>query len=47
VAYNYGESWQVTVPAGEYVLRVRKTDGAETMTPVSVKAGARAEVTVN
>ena len=32
VAYNYGESWQVTVPAGEYVLRVRKSDGAETMT---------------
>jgi Ca-activated chloride channel family protein len=47
VAYTYGESWQVTVPAGDYVLKVRKTDGSETLTPVSVKAGARAEVTAN
>ncbi len=47
VAYTYGESWQITVPAGDYVLKVRKTDGAETLTPVSVKAGARAEVTAN
>ena len=47
VAYTYGESWQVTVPAGDYVLKVRKTDGSETMTPVSIKAGARAEVTAN
>lgn len=47
VAYTYGESWQVTVPAGDYVLKVRKTDGSETTTPVTVKAGARAEVTAN
>jgi Ca-activated chloride channel family protein len=47
VAYTYGESWQVTVPAGDYVLKVRKTDGSETLTPVSIKAGARAEVTAN
>jgi len=47
VAYTYGESWQVTVPAGDYVLKVRKTDGTETETPTSVKAGQRTEVTAN
>ena len=33
VAYTYGESWQLTVPAGDYVLKVKKTDGSETETP--------------
>ncbi len=47
VAYTYGESWQLAAPAGEYVLKVRKTDGSEATAPVSVKAGQRTEVTVN
>jgi len=47
VAYTYGESWQVTVPAGDYVLKVRKSDGAETETPATVTAGERTEVTAN
>ncbi len=47
VAYTYGESWQVTAPAGDYVLKVRKTDGSETETPATVKAGERTEVTAN
>ena len=47
VAYTYGESWQVTVPAGEYVLKVKKTDGSETETPATVRAGERTEVTAN
>ena len=29
VAYTYGESWQLAVPAGDYVLKVKKTDGSE------------------
>jgi Ca-activated chloride channel family protein len=47
VAYTYGESWQVTVPAGDYVLKVKKTDGSESETPATVKAGERTEVTAN
>ena len=47
VAYTYGESWQLTVPAGDYLLKVRKTDGTETETPATVKAGERTEVTAN
>jgi len=47
VAYTYGESWQVTVPAGDYLLKVKKTDGSETETPATVKAGERTEVTAN
>ena len=47
VAYTYGESWQLAVPAGDYVLKVRKTDGSESTTPATVKAGERTEVTAN
>jgi len=47
VAYTYGESWQLAVPAGDYVLKVRKTDGSESTTPAMVKAGERTEVTAN
>jgi Ca-activated chloride channel family protein len=47
VAYTYGESWQLAAPAGDYVLKVRKTDGSESTTPATVKAGERTEVTAN
>jgi Ca-activated chloride channel family protein len=47
VAYTYGESWQLAAPAGDYVLKVRKTDGSESETPLTVKAGERTEVTAN
>ena len=47
VAYTYGESWQLAVPAGDYVLNVRKADGSESTTPATVKAGERTEVTAN
>ncbi len=45
VASTYGESWQLAAPAGDYVLKVRKTDGSESETPLTVKAGERTEVT--
>jgi Ca-activated chloride channel family protein len=47
VAYTYGESWQITAPAGDYVLKVRKKDGTDSTTPATVKAGERTEVTAN
>ena len=47
VAYTYGESWQLTAPAGDYVLKVRKADGSETETPATVRAGERTEVTAD
>lgn len=47
IAYTYGESWQLTVPAGDYVVKVRKADGSESETPATVKAGERTEVTAN
>lgn len=46
VSTRYGEDWQVTVPAGEYILKVTKSDDTESTTPVTVKAGERTEVTV-
>ncbi|HET7717595.1 MAG TPA: VWA domain-containing protein [Bauldia sp.] len=47
VATGYGEDWSVTVPVGEYVLKVTKSDQSESTTPVSIKAGQRTEVTAN
>jgi Ca-activated chloride channel family protein len=47
LATTFGESWQITVPAGNYVVRVRKAgSGAEVTATASVKPGERTEVTV-
>jgi Ca-activated chloride channel family protein len=46
LAYSYGPSWQTTLPAGDYVVKISKNDkSAET--PLTVKAGERAELTLN
>ena len=46
-AYGFGEVWQTTLPAGDYVVISKSGDGAKvTETPFSVKAGERAEVAV-
>ena len=46
LAYYYGPSWQTTLPAGDYVVKISKNDkSAET--PLTVKAGERAELTLN
>ena len=46
IATTYGESWQIALPAGDYVVQVTKTDGSEKTAPVSIKAGERTELTV-
>lgn len=44
---SYGETHQATLPAGDYVVvAIRGDDDVKTETPVTVKAGERAEVTV-
>lgn len=44
---SYGETHQSTLPAGDYVVvAIRGDDNVKTETPVTVKAGDRAEVTV-
>ncbi|PLP59232.1 hypothetical protein CYK37_12260 [Mesorhizobium loti] len=44
---SYGETHQSTLPAGDYVVvAIRGDDNVKTETPVTVKAGERAEVTV-
>ncbi|MGB4910390.1 MAG: VWA domain-containing protein [Tabrizicola sp.] len=46
LAYSYGPSWQTTLPAGDYVVKISKNDkSAET--PLTVKAGERTELTLN
>jgi Ca-activated chloride channel family protein len=45
--YGYGAEWQTTLPAGDYVVISKSPDGAKTTeTPFTVKAGERAELTV-
>jgi Ca-activated chloride channel homolog len=45
--YGYGTEFQTTLTAGDYVVVTRKPGGAgEKETPVTVKAGERAEVAV-
>lgn len=47
LATSFGESWQITVPAGSYVVRVRKANsGTEVTGSAVVKPGERTEVTV-
>lgn len=44
---SYGDSWQQTVPAGDYVVvRHMSAEGQEKEVPVTIKAGARSEITV-
>ncbi|MDX8482516.1 VWA domain-containing protein [Mesorhizobium sp. VK24D] len=44
---SYGDSWQQTVPAGDYVvIRHMSAEGQEKEVPVTIKAGARTEITV-
>ncbi len=43
---NYGEAWQTVLPAGDYVLKVRKQDKNVVEGKATVTAGQRTEVTV-
>ena len=43
---NYGEGWQVALPDGDYVVKVRKKDKSVVEGAASVSAGQRTEVTV-
>uniref|UniRef100_UPI003337DC4F hypothetical protein n=1 Tax=Mesorhizobium sp. M0050 TaxID=2956861 RepID=UPI003337DC4F len=44
---NYGDTWQQTIPAGDYVvLRHMSDQGHDKEMPVTVKAGERSEITV-
>ena len=47
IAYAYGETFQSTLPAGDYVVvRQLQDDGGEAEEAVTVKAGERSELTV-
>ncbi|CDX14321.1 von Willebrand factor type A [Mesorhizobium sp. ORS 3324] len=44
---NYGDSWQQTIPAGDYVVvRHMSAEGQEKEVPVTIKAGGRTEITL-
>ncbi|MEW6629829.1 MAG: VWA domain-containing protein [Pseudomonadota bacterium] len=44
---SYGDSWQQTVPAGDYVVVRHMSDqGQDKEVPVAIKAGGRSEITV-
>lgn len=44
---NYGDAWQQTIPAGDYVVVRHMSDGGhDKEMPVTVKAGERTEITV-
>ena len=46
-AYDYGEEWQTTLVAGDYLIVTDKKDGSGSKeTPVTIKPGERLEVTV-
>lgn len=42
--YSYEPAWQVTLPAGDYILQVTRGE-AKTDTPFAIRAGERTEVT--
>ncbi|MCA0059739.1 vWA domain-containing protein [Mesorhizobium sp. B261B1A] len=47
LGFNYGDNWQQTIPAGDYVVvRHMSDEGHDKEMPVTVKAGERAEITV-
>ncbi|RUX33748.1 VWA domain-containing protein [Mesorhizobium sp. M2A.F.Ca.ET.042.01.1.1] len=44
---SYGDSWQQTIPAGDYVVVRHASDqGQDKEMPVTIKAGERSEITV-
>ena len=43
--FSYGPTWETALPAGDYVVAASKGD-AKSETPLTVKAGERAEVTL-
>jgi Ca-activated chloride channel family protein len=44
---SYGDSWQQAIPAGDYVVVRHASDqGQDKEMPVTIKAGERAEITV-
>ncbi|MDX8506944.1 vWA domain-containing protein [Mesorhizobium captivum] len=44
---SYGDSWQQTIPAGDYVVVRHMSDqGQDKEMPVTIKAGERSEITV-
>lgn len=43
---SYGESWQVVLPEGDYVVQVRKKDSSQARGSARVTAGERTEVTI-
>ena len=46
IGTNYGEAWQIALPEGDYVIKVRKKDKSVVEGAASVIAGQRTEVTV-
>lgn len=42
----YGESWQVVLPEGDYIVRVEKRDSTQVQGSASIKAGGRTQVTI-
>ncbi|MBN9009154.1 MAG: hypothetical protein J0H63_03140, partial [Rhizobiales bacterium] len=46
LATGYSEDWQITVPAGDYTVKVTKKDGSEATAPAKLTAGERTEVSV-
>lgn len=45
ISYNYGETFQDTLPAGDYVIHATyESDKPEAEKPVTIKAGERSEV---
>jgi len=46
IGTNYGEGWQIALPEGDYVVKVRKKDKSVVEGAASVTAGQRTEVTV-
>ena len=46
--YGYGEEFQTTLTAGDYMIESeKKASGEKKLTPVAIKAGERMEVTIN
>ncbi len=44
---NYGEAWQIALPEGDYLIKVRKKDKSVVEGDASVTAGQRTEVTID
>ena len=46
VGTSYGESWQVVLPEGDYLVRVRKKDNTQAQSSASITAGESTTITV-